>query len=58
MTNWKTTIAGIAAGAGIVVLNLIQSGTTDFKTLAMAFGIAALGLLSKDKDVTGGSRQQ
>lgn len=51
--SWKTTLIGVLAGAGIITLQLMQTGTTDIKTLAMAFGIAALGALSKDHDVTG-----
>jgi uncharacterized membrane protein YfcA len=51
--NWKTTLVGAVAGALIVVLNLIQTGTVDVKTLAIAFGLALIGALAKDFNVTG-----
>lgn len=49
MKSWKTTLVG----AGLIVLNLVQTGTTDLNTLGLAFGIAVLGALSKDHYVTG-----
>jgi hypothetical protein len=53
MKNWKTTLTGIFAGAGIVVLQLVQTGTTDLKTLGIAFALAVLGAVSKDHNVSG-----
>lgn len=53
MKNWKTTLTGLLAGVGIVVLNLVQTGTTDLKTLGIAAGLFVLGAFSKDHDKTG-----
>ena len=52
--NWKTTVAGIAAG----LLNAWAGGglnldNPDFKALLASAAIAALGWLAKDAGVTG-----
>lgn len=59
MKSWKTTSAGIAliltAVAG--VLTSISAGTTvDWGTAVAAVIGGIMGILSKDHDVTGGSR--
>jgi lysozyme family protein len=51
--NWKTTLVGAVMGALIVGLQLIQTGTTDLKTIAVAVAVALLGALAKDFNVTG-----
>ena len=53
MKNWKTTLAGCIGAAVLVVLNLYQTGTVDWRTLVMAAAIAAVGVLAKDLNVTG-----
>jgi|WetSurSiteA1Bulk_404760.scaffolds.fasta_scaffold99507_2 hypothetical protein len=58
MKNWKTTLVGAVLGAALVVVNLIQAGTVDTKTLITAGAVALIGLLAKDFNVTGGSVQQ
>ncbi len=55
MKNWRTTITGLLSAAGLVVVNLIQTGTVDPKTLAIAAALAILGALAKDAQVTGGT---
>ena len=52
MMNWKTTLAGIGVGAGYAILSALQSGLT-LKDALIAAGIAVLGALAKDGDVTG-----
>lgn len=62
ITNWKTTLAGLAAGIPVGIDALVQAynaGAFNGKTgaqLAAAIGIVLIGLFSKDHDVTGGSR--
>lgn len=58
MKNWKTTLAGCIGAALLVVLNLYQTGTVDWRTLVMAAAIAAVGVLAKDLNVTGGTIKQ
>jgi hypothetical protein len=53
MKNWKTSLAGLAAGA----LNLFANGH-NWKQILLSVGVAGLGLFSKDYNVTGGSVQQ
>lgn len=50
MKNWKTTLAGVITGTGIVVLDLFEKGVTDPKTVIVAAGLAFFGYLSKDFD--------
>ena len=50
MTNWKTTLCGLAAA----ILIAIQSEDwTNWKTLALCVATAAWGFFSKDFNVTG-----
>lgn len=53
MKNWKTTIAGL----GLAFINLYAGGMTA-KNAALSVGLAALGAVAKDGDVTGGTREQ
>ncbi len=50
MANWKTSLLGIAGGG----LNLFANGL-NWKQVLFSVGIAALGLVSKDMNVTGGT---
>lgn len=54
MKNWKTTTAGMAAGAMYLFSQSYQTGMT-FKAWVGAAGIALVGILAKDFNVTGGS---
>jgi ABC-type Fe3+-siderophore transport system permease subunit len=62
MKNWKTTIAGLilAASLGIAQADPATVGTRANKWAGFAAVIAAalLGVSAKDKDVTGGTREQ
>jgi len=55
MKNWKTTLAGLAVAIGQLFVSTIQQGHSlaDWKTWIVPFGIACLGLIAKDFDVTG-----
>ena len=53
MRNWKTTLIGLAAG----LLHLVANGAS-WETAAVSVGVAALGAVAKDSDVTGGKREQ
>lgn len=53
LKSWKTSLIGILTGIGIPVLELVQNGTTSGKTLVLSAAIAAIGLLSKDHNVSG-----
>ncbi len=55
MKNWKTTLTGAAIAAAIVVLQLVQTGTVDAKSLITAGAFALLGAISKDFNTTGGT---
>lgn len=52
MKNWKTTLIGLATGAGIAFLTGVQGGMSP-KDAALAAGVAALGLAAKDGNVSG-----
>ena len=63
MKNWKTTVAGIAVGSLVLIVKMIQAHMAGgppitVETLVLSVGIATLGVLSKDYDVTGGERPQ
>lgn len=53
MRNWKTTLAGVLGA----VLNLVANGT-NWKAASVSVGLAAIGALAKDHNVTGGTVQQ
>ncbi len=53
MKNWKTTLFGLAAAA----LNLFANGT-NWKQVLVALGLAGLGAVAKDHNVTGGTVTQ
>lgn len=66
MKNWKTSLAGILGGLLLAFgpnVGARLQGNTDVPPItagnyAPAIAFALLGIHSKDKDVTGGSRQQ
>lgn len=51
--NWKTTLAGMGAGA----LNLVANGV-NLKQIGFSLLLAAIGAVAKDLNVTGGTVQQ
>jgi hypothetical protein len=53
LKNWKTTLAGLAAGG----LNMFANGT-NWKQILVSLGFGALGLFAKDHNVTGGDTPQ
>jgi hypothetical protein len=52
MKNWKTTLIGLGFGVGILFVQAVTSGVKP-KDALIAAGIAALGSVSKDFNVTG-----
>lgn len=61
-TNWKTTLFGILAAAGLAAstgqIFPESSHAKSWGGLAAIVGTVGLGYNSKDKDVTGGKREQ
>ena len=58
MKNWKTTLIGVGAGIAYI-LSKVLSHTFDAATdISIAAGMAGLGIVAKDHNVTGGSTQQ
>jgi hypothetical protein len=51
--NWRTTLTGAFIAAGYAALTLMQKGSMQPKEILIACGIAALGAISKDANVTG-----
>lgn len=62
MKNWKTTLLGFLGAFWILAQPIIANGdfdlNRDWKNLVGAAIAAAFGLLTKDKNVTGGSVAQ
>jgi hypothetical protein len=48
--NWKTTLVGIATGFANLAL-----GGVGIRNIALSAGLAALGAVAKDFNVTGGT---
>lgn len=55
MKNWRTTLSGVLGAVLIVVADFLQRGVFDIKTIITAAAIAAIGILAKDLNVTGGN---
>ena len=55
MKNWKTTLAGVVGAVVTVAVSLYQTGTVDVQTWITAIVMAALGVIAKDSNVTGGT---
>jgi len=58
MKNWKTTLVGCVTAATYAIIACLQAGKIDPKDIALAAGIAALGFVAKDLNVTGGTSPQ
>lgn len=53
MKNWRTTAVGLVGAIWVAVEPMLTSGEIDWKQIATAAFIAALGIFSKDAGVTG-----
>jgi hypothetical protein len=53
--NWKTTLMGMLTAGAYATKTMVLTGQFNWTDAAITFGIAALGYLVKDKDVTGGT---
>ena len=51
MKSWLTSIFGIAAGG----FNMLANGTS-WKQVLVSLGIAGLGVVAKDFNITGGTK--
>ena len=58
MKNWKTTATGCAVAAAYALISYFQSGGLSVKDGLIAAGFAAIGVLAKDLNVTGGTVNQ
>jgi hypothetical protein len=57
-TNWKTTLLGCLLAAAVAIEPIITTGDVDWKRVALSGLIAAFSFAVKDRNVTGGTRQQ
>ena len=55
MKSWKTTLVGLLMAILNSAAPLLSGTSPDWKTLGMSAGMAALGFLAKDANVTGGN---
>lgn len=51
--NWMTTTVGLIGAVANAMIPLLQNGTVDLQTLLISAIMAALGVLSKDFNITG-----
>lgn len=63
--NWKTTLLGILGALGLIFGNALTNKANDpnapavnAANLVPAVAVAILGIVAKDNDVTGGTKQQ
>jgi hypothetical protein len=56
MKSWKTTLAGMLSAGGYAALTAMQNGTLEPRDLAIIAGLAAVGVLAKDLNVTGAGK--
>lgn len=57
MKSWRTTAVGCLTAGLYAVLTAIQAGQIETRDLVIAGGIAILGFLSKDLNVTGSGKE-
>jgi len=55
MNSLKTTIAGILSAVAVALIPVIQGHGFDWAYILPAACLAALGIISKDYNVTGGT---
>lgn len=53
MKNWRTTVVGIVGAVWIAAEPILQAGQIDWKSLATAVVVAAIGFFAKDAGVSG-----
>lgn len=58
MKNWKTTLIGALLAGAVAIQPLFEEGSYDYKKLIYAGLIAIFGYVSKDWNVTGGTKKQ
>lgn len=58
MKNWKTTLGGILAAAGVSMQASNDSTIKIIGGVVAALGLLFMGGSAKDKNVTGGTTQQ
>ena len=51
--NWKTSLAGLLTAVALPSIQMIQTGTTDTKTIGLSIGIAFIGWFAKDAGISG-----
>lgn len=56
--NWKTTLLGFVLAGGLFMAQNTDGKTQQVGTWVATIGAAIAGLVQKDKDVTGGTKQQ
>jgi|WetSurMetagenome_2_1015567.scaffolds.fasta_scaffold1626890_2 hypothetical protein len=56
--NWQTTVAGLVVALPQLIQILGIAIPVPFLNLITAVGAVALGYVAKDKNVTGGTKQQ
>ena len=54
MKSWKTTLAGWLSGAAMVGLEYYATKHVSPQTVVAALGVAGVGTMAKDSNVTGG----
>lgn len=58
MKNWKTTVSGIIAAAGLAMQASNDSIVKVIGLILAALGTAMIGGSAKDNNVTGGTKPQ
>jgi len=58
LKNWKTSATGIGIGAAKIGYELYKTGNLTVDNLVTAVGIALVGLIAKDFNVSGGTINQ
>jgi len=58
MKSWKTTLTGVIGAVLYAIAAYLQSGKLEPKEIAIAAIVAALGVLAKDLNVSGGGGAQ
>ena len=58
MINWKTTGASVVAGLPQIVKIFWPECPPEILNLVTGIGVILMGYFAKDKNVTGGTKQQ
>lgn len=54
MKNWKTSLTGILAGVCYIGFKLLAGHPVTGEDISLALGLAGIGLIAKDHNVSGG----